>query len=226
MRRLVRGMIIAGLVSCAVILIAAGTAHSQSWNSSVETGLTSVISDYQDGEYTWILLNNSSLSSDKITAFDILVWDLMPYQIEAPSSWTAPDGWKWDGKKMTVESNSGKYFTPYAIGPGQSLEFSYRPDPGGKIINKSGPDGVKGLFSAHVGAVIPGSGTFDGSRRWDEYRFGCNGITWHDRPDTTFPQNPVAEPSGLLALSAGGLGLTSIITARIRRAIAVRSGSR
>lgn len=217
MRRFVRGLVIAGLVSFAVILIAAGAAHSQEWNSSIRTGLTSVSWQFENGAYVWTLTNNSSLAADDYPEFDILVWTLTPYRVQEPSSWTAPEGWTWDGKRMTLESNSGKYRTPFALGPGQSLTFTYQPDPGGKIINASGPQDMGMHFASHVGAVIPNSGTFDGIDRWEEYRAEGLGFTWHDQPGTPYPRVPVAEPSGLLAFSFGGVGMANMLLPRLRR---------
>lgn len=217
MKILTRNIAIAGLVAVVLVLTLAGAAHSQNWNSSVETGLTSVRSVLEGDTFVWTLTNNSSLAQDEYPDFDILAWDLMPYQILEPASWSAPEGWTWDGRKMKLASNSGKYFTPYALGPGQSLTFTYQPKVGGRYINTSGPIDVGLQFGSHVGAVVPGSGTFDGEDRWSEY---CRVGTWHDRPTVDHRTvTLISEPTGLLVLGFGSVGLATLLIPCRRRSL-------
>jgi hypothetical protein len=220
MPKLIRGIVIAGLVAFALVLVLAGTAYSQNWNTAIDTGLTSVSWVLQGDTLVWTLTNNSSLASDQFPAFDILVWDVMPYRIQEPASWSAPEGWTWNGKKMELASNSGRYYTPYALAPGQSLTFTYQPKVGGKYINTSGPSDMGPLFASHVGAVIPGSGSLDAARRWDEYRAEELGNTWRDQTSTEryYTDIPVIpEMSGLLVLGFGGVSLATCFIPRRRR---------
>jgi hypothetical protein len=213
MRKLVRGIVIA-----AFAMVLAGSACSQSWNSTTYTGLTSMKSVLEGDTFVWTLTNNSSLAQDEYSDFDILIWDLMPYQILEPASWTAPEGWTWNGTKMELVSSSSGYFTPYAIGPGQSLTFTYRPKLGGEYINTSGPPDIGPLFASHVAAVVPGSGSFDGSDRWDDYFVRDMGPTWHDQAITEFGDRPlIPEPGGVLVLALGVVSLATLIMPRRRR---------
>lgn len=215
MRRLVPGIVIAAF---AIALVLAGSAYSQSWDSTTYTGLTSVSWILEGDTFVWTLTNNSSLAQDEYPDFDILAWDMMPYQILEPASWSAPEGWTWDGKKMKLASGSSGYLTPYALGPGQSLTFTYRPKVDGEYINASGPADMGPLFASHVAAVIPGSGRFDGSERWDEYRVGEMGRTWHDQATTQYGDRLlIAEPGGLLVLAFGGVSLATLLVPRRRR---------
>ena len=142
----------------------------------------------------------------------------MPYQILEPDSWSAPEGWTWNGKRMKLASGSSGYLTPYALGPGQSLTFTYRPKVDGEYINTSGPTDMYPLFASHVAAVIPGSGHFDGSDRWDEYYVREMGRTWHDQATTQHgDQPPVPEPGGFLVLAFGGVSLATLLVPRRRR---------
>lgn len=218
MPRLARGVFIAGLFALAMVLVLTGTAYSQNWNSSIDTGLTSVSWLLEGDTMVWTLTNNSSTFSDRYPAFDILVWDVMPYRIQEPTSWTAPEGWTWNGKKMELASNSGKYYTPYALAPGQSLTFTYQPKVDGQYINMSGPSDSGVLFASHVGAVVPGSGSLDATLRWDEHWSEELGQTWHDRSGTRRdpPVVVIPEMSGLLVLGFGGVSLATLLIPRRR----------
>ncbi|MDI6828927.1 MAG: hypothetical protein QME62_10625, partial [Armatimonadota bacterium] len=119
LRQLLAACIFAGIL----VVLFTFTAHAQSWNSAVTNGLTSVTWEFAEGEYTWNLWNNSSLAWDADDEYDILIWELIPFQIEEPLSWTAPEGWTWTGNKFKIADPSKKYFTPNAIGPGQSAVF-------------------------------------------------------------------------------------------------------
>ncbi len=202
-------IVIAVTAAILLVLTAAGVAHAQNWNSGQETGLTSLTWDVTGNLYTWNLTNNSGLASDPYGSFDILIWSLMPYRVREPLSWTAPEGWTWNGRSMELASNSGKYMTPFALGPGQTMTFTYLIDPEGDYINSSSPIDDRMYFNAHVGAVIPNSGSLDGSDRWEEYYVQNLGQTWHDRawvrPDDDI--NVIPEPGGWLALSLGACGL-------------------
>ncbi len=218
MQRLARGVVVAGLLALAMVLIMAGTAYSQDWNCAVDTGLTSLTWTMDGDTYVWTLTNNSSLAQDNYPGFDILVWDLVPYRVKEADSWTAPEGWTWNGKRMELDSKSGKYLTPYALGPGQSITFTYRPKVDGSYINNSGPIDSGLHFTAHVGAVIPNSGALDGTNPWKEYRDPGFGKTWHDRIyGRGHPLVSVPEPSGLLTLAFGGAGLASFLLGRRNR---------
>ncbi len=220
MPKLARGIVIAGLVAFAMVLILAGTAYSQNWNSAIDTGLTSVSWLLQDDTQVWTLTNNSSQASDQFPAFDVLVWDIMPYRIQEPASWSAPEGWTWNGKKMELASKPGKYYTPYALAPGQSLTFTYQPKVGGEYINMSGPSDMGLLFASHVGAVIPGSGSLDATRRWEEHFEEQLGSTWHDRSaGRQYPVTVIPEMSGFLVLGFGGVSLATRFIPRKRRSV-------
>jgi len=195
-----RGLILTALVLLALMTLAT-TAHAESWSSALTTGLTSVEPVFQDGTYTWTLTNNSSMAGDASPAYDILVWRLTPFQVRSPLDVVAPDGWKWSGDDLRLISNSAKYYTPYALGPGQSIQFRYTPDPTGPIINDHGPQPMGLAFIAHVAAVVPGSGSADGADRWDaaSTTYGC---TWHDESRVSEDgMSPISEPRGFLVLA-------------------------
>jgi len=220
MQMFVRNAAIAGLVALVLVLVLAGAAHSQNWNSTQDTGLTSVRSVLEGDTFVWTLTNNSSLAQDEYPDFDVLAWDMMPYQILEPESWSAPEGWAWDGKRMKLASNSDGYFTPHALGPGQSLTFTYQPKVGGEYINTSGPIDMVPRFAVHVAAVFPGSGTLDAVDRWEEYYAENLAETWHDRatigggyPGATL----IPEASGLLVLGFLSVSLATLLMPCRRR---------
>ncbi|MCX6376615.1 MAG: hypothetical protein NTU88_11380 [Armatimonadetes bacterium] len=195
-----RGMVLAALVLLALMTLAT-TAHAESWSSALTTGLTSIESVFQDGTYTWTLTNNSSMAGDASPAYDILVWRLTPFQVRRPLDVIAPDGWKWSGDDLRLISNGEKYYTPYALGPAQSVVFSYTPDPSGPIINNHGPQPMGLGFIAHVAAVVPGSGPADGTDGWTSTRTPT-GFTWYDRSSVAGNQiAAVPELKGLLVLA-------------------------
>ncbi|MCL6520372.1 MAG: hypothetical protein K6T99_11120 [Armatimonadetes bacterium] len=203
LRRIFAAFIFAGML----IVLLTLTAHAQSWNSAVTSGLTSVTWMFAEGEYTWTLFNNSSLPGDTCREYDILIWELIPFQVEEPLSWVAPEGWIWNGNKFKVADSSKKYFTPCAIGPGQSAVFKYKPKPNGKLINNNGPQPVGLAFVTHVAAVASGSGALDGSRPWIP-KFTQHGSTWFDESNLA----AVPEPAGLgiLAFYVGAFTLYSL----------------
>lgn len=175
-------------------------ARAQNWNSAVTSGITSVFSEFKDGVYHWTLENNSS--QDTWASYDVLVWELIPFQVARPSSWTAPEGWEWSRDRWELISND-RYYTPYALAPGASIQFRYTPDPWQGLVNPQGPQ-PEGLgFITHVAAVVPGSGSDDGAIKWTpastEY-----GQTWYDLP-TVFdsPSTAIPEAPGILVLAAG-----------------------
>jgi hypothetical protein len=213
-----RGMILAALVLIALLTWAA-TAHAESWSSALTTGLTSVESVFQGGTYTWTLTNNSSMAGDSSPAYDVLVWRLTPFQVRTPIEVIVPDGWKWSGDDLRLISNSAKYYTPHALGPAQSVVFSYTPDPSGPIINNHGPQPMGLGFITHVGAVVPESGSADGLRKWVGT---CSpyGSTWYDESWVSADRMaPVPEPKGLLILAIAicGTGLGVLRGASSRR---------
>lgn len=213
-----RGMVLTALVLLALMTLVT-TAHAESWSSALTAGLTSIESVFQDGTYTWTLTNNSSMAGDSSPAYDILVWRLTPFQVRRPLDVVAPEGWKWSGDDLRLISNDEKYYTPYALGPAQSVVFSYTPDPSGPIINNQGPQ-PEGLgFIAHVAAVVPESGSADGATKWD-LASTSYGYTWYDESRVSEDGlNPVPEPKGLLvlALAICGMGLGVLRGASSRR---------
>ena len=195
-----RPMLLGVLAALLLVPFAAGPALAESWDCRLTTGLTSVESVFRDGTYTWTLTNRSSLPGDDDPSFDILVWELRPYQVREPLSVAAPNGWTWEADAWTLVASSRKYYTPDALGPGKSIVFLYTPNPSGAIINSHGPQPAGLGFIAHVGAVIPGSGSDDGEIAWQPVRTPF-GESWYDRPTQTEDGDcAVPEPKGLLAL--------------------------
>ena len=139
------------------------------------------------------------------------MWRLTPFQVRRPLDVVAPEGWTWSGEDLRLISNSGKYYTPYALGPAQSVEFSYTPDPSGPIINDHGPQPAGLGFIARVAAVVPESGSADGLANWVRT---CSpyGSTWYDISSVEGNGiTAVPEPRGLLVLALAicstGLGV-------------------
>ncbi|NIR03471.1 MAG: hypothetical protein GTN78_25270, partial [Gemmatimonadales bacterium] len=106
---------------------------------------------------------------------------------------------------------SRKYYTPYAIAPGQSLTFTYTPDPSGAPVNSRGPQPESLSFVVRAAAILPGSGALSGSRPWELTSGDEFGSTWHDRP-SLLPvpaTDAVPEPRGVLVMALGMCGLWS-----------------
>lgn len=209
----VRNVIIAILAGIAMLLLIAVPVFSETWNSGKETGLVSVKSTFVNGTYTWVLSNKSSLSEDPYSGFDILVWTLVPFRVREPLNWVAPEGWKWSGNRWEINAKPcEKYRTPYALGPGQTVTFIYTPDPNGKFVNDKGPQPADLDFIAHVGAVVPESGSLDGSIPWTPVDTGY-GKTWFDRP-TGNTMDYVPEPSGPITILTGVIGFLACLRRR------------
>jgi hypothetical protein len=202
----IRNIVIAILAGIAMVLFISVPVFSQSWKCGIQTGLVSVESTFMDGTYTWVLTNRSSLPEDPYPDFDILVWSLIPSGVNEPLSWVAPEGWRWAGDRWEIDATScQKYKTPPALAPGQTVTFMYTPDPNGKLINDKGPQPPELVFIAHVGAVVPNSGSLDGGTPWTPTRTEF-GKTWFDRP-MILTSETVPEPSALLQFAAGVIGL-------------------
>jgi len=196
-----RGIVLAILAALLLIALMTSSAYAQSRDSAVTSGLTSLDSVFQDGTYTWTLKSNSSLAGDTDPSFDILVWALTPYQVREPLLWTAPEGWTWSRDKWELISPNRKYYTPYALAPGASIVFRHTPNPEGKLVNSKGLQ-LAGLgFIAHVAAVVPGSGTEDGSVRWIPTATPY-GDTWYDTP-VADGSTLIPEAKGLLVMALG-----------------------
>lgn len=212
MPAVLRAVLAAFISACVLIVLLSTTAHAQSWNSSISTGLTSVESAFNEGTYTWTLKNKSSLPGDADPTFDILVWELTPYQVREPLYFAAPEGWDWTDDSWKVISTERRYYTPYALGPGKSIEFRYTPDPEGRMVNSGGPQPPGLAFVAHVAAVVPGSGSADGSARWTPASSPYSS-TWHDRCRTSV-MSLVPEPKGALATAVGACAMVLSLARR------------
>ncbi len=202
-----RRIILALFAALVLLILVTVSVQAQTWSSAKTTGLTSVESVFQNGVYTWTVTNESSLPGDTEPSYDLLIWGLMPYQVSVPQSVSTPAGWTWTGDGWSVASSSEKYRTPASIAPGQSLVFQYTPVPDGELINSSGrqPDGLG--FVVHVAAVVPGSGSLDGSVKWTPTMTEFGG-TWYDRATAEIPDSsPVPEMEGLFVLAYGALAL-------------------
>lgn len=196
-----RGIVLAILAALLLIALMTTSAYAQSRNSAVTSGLTSLDSVFQDGTYTWTLTNNSSLPGDMEPSFDILVWGLIPYHVPEPTSWTAPEGWRWAHDAWELLSPNRKYYTPNALAPGASIVFRYTPKPEGKLVNANGLQPERLGFIAHAAAVVPGSGTEDGSVRWIPTATPY-GDTWYDTP-VADGSTLIPEAKGLLVMALG-----------------------
>ena len=207
----------------AVLLLAvlAMPAHAQSWDSAQPTGITFVDSvlDPMTNTFTWTLTNNGGQADLPC----VLIWSLEPFNVPAPTAWTAPAGWEWDGsgwQSYEISQPSKKYFTPPAIAPGQSATFTYTFNPSAPKINPFGagytgyPDAIG--FLCHVGQVVPGSGSLDGSVRWVAQDNPMYGQTWFDKSGATFdpPYPPIPEPSALIVLCTGFISLAGLARRR------------
>src|SRR5690242_14509296 len=104
-------------------------ASANAYNSGWDTGNTAITSTFDGSTYTWTLTNTSDTVSSN---FDVLIWSLIPYNVLQPLSTTAPAGWSFgstSGSQGFSFDENQKYFTPPAIGPGQSAVFTYTIDP-------------------------------------------------------------------------------------------------
>lgn len=220
------------IITTIVLLLAALAlpANAGAWSSAQTSGITLLHSmlDMSTNTFTWTLTNGSARPGIP----DALIWSLQPFNVPAPITWTAPDGWVWTTNGWAtfgIDDNSEKYYTPPAIAPGQSAVFTYTVDPESPRINPYGsgydgdPDAIG--FITHIGQVVPDSGTLDGSTRWIAATNPLYGATWYDRctveseppepPEPPYP--PVPEPSSLAVLAFGLTSLASL-AARRRRA--------
>lgn len=173
--------------------------------------------------FTWVLQNTTGTSGSPIGDGQVLVWSLQPFDVYAPTAWTAPPGWTWDRsvgawRNYEIASQNRKYYTPPSIGPGASATFTYTFDPNGPIINDKGlsADPFAIGFLTYVAAVVPGSGTPDGSAKWSQTTDPVYGTMWYDRSDY-HPDVMMPEPGSLLALGMGVVGLAGFIRRRMRK---------
>lgn len=182
-------------------------AHSQDWNANLTNGLTGIQETLVGNTWTFVLTNQSDLA---VPEWDVLVWSLEPFNVPSPSAVTMPTDWTWKDAhwEQYVVDPTQKYYTPPALSPGESDTFTLTFDPGAPLINvEPSLNGNLG-FLCHVGAVVPGSGSLDGQTKWVSYTTPEFGDTWHDRP------GPVPEPSSLLALGTGLIGLCGFVLKR------------
>ncbi len=177
----------------------------------------SPVLDESTNTYTWSVKNTTGASGS------VLSWSLIPFNISAPTAYTAPSGWVWRNGGFEIEKASQKYYTMPALGPGQTFEFTYTFDPGALPVNSTSE--VNGLtFLSHVAAVVPGSGTLNDpyvkQGKWQESKWmldsGKKESTWFDKdplpPDIPDAPAPVPEPATMIL---SGLGLAAVIRRRL-----------
>jgi len=206
-------------------LLAAAPAHAVPWSAGQSSGITyvdSVLAPTPGPDiwtYTWELTNQSpvTINSEDIT---VLVWSLQPFNIPAPTGTTAPAGWEWDdSSKMwqmyEIADPPEKYYQPPALGPGETIVFTYTCDINGSKTNPFG-DGYPGDpvndigFITHIGAVEPEPmNPGDPVVQWIPSTTEAYGDTWYDIP-------VVPEPSSLFALGTAGATLLGGIIRRRR----------
>lgn len=196
----IRGILIALIAALLLVALTTAPANAQSWNAGSTSGMTAVESVLQDGLYTWTLWNNF-LPND--SPYQLLVWELIPFDVNVPLDVDSPEGWFWTGNKWKLEAAGGKYFTPHALGPGESLTFTYKENPDGPVLKQSGLPFTGVKFLTHVAAVVPDSGSAGGSVKWVAAQTP-HGSTWFDiaKPAENL-QSPVPEPGGLAVLAMG-----------------------
>lgn len=202
-------------------------AGAVSWSTAKTAGITQVEStlDSVTNTYTWALTNLSGTPESPVSDH-VIAWWIQPFNVPEPVSYTAPGGWTWSGIGKTWENfgiaqENKKYYTPYSLAPGQSLTFTFTFDPGSDLVNIDPDAGEPGVpaFLCHVGAVVPGSGTLDGSERWIASSKAHFGSTWYDRPATfTRPTPVVPEPGGLITMAFGLTAFGGLLTRLRRRA--------
>lgn len=204
------------LVGLLLLLLASGTAFSQSWNAAITTGLTAVGYTQVGNVYTITLYNMTGIPGDTTEGYDMLVWSLQAFNMPAPETMLSmPDEWKWRDGKWTlfaVEQNNRKYYTPPSLAPGQSLTISYTSSLATSANNGGPADGSAG-FMAHVAAVdssIPGSDTL----RWTPYQSSDLPSSWFDH-STIVTELP--EPGSMIVLTGGLAGAAGYVIRRRRR---------
>ena len=175
------------------------SAQAQSWDSAVTSGLTEVSATHVGNVWTFVLTNRSK---ESVPEWDVLIWSLQPFNIPRPISITCPNGWDWSGtgwEQYRVDPNR-KYHTPPAID--ENGVFTIVHEDGAPSINVEESLFGQPGFQCHVGAVVPGSGSSDGTIPWEPAQT-IYGETWFDR-SISVPE----VPAGLLAmLGTLGIGL-------------------
>ncbi|BCW99176.1 MAG: hypothetical protein KatS3mg024_2003 [Armatimonadota bacterium] len=210
---------------------AAGAVHAApNFNAAITQDLIVVTQSYLDpvNGYTvvkWEALNTTGAVPG---APAVLSWSLVPCNIPAPKAYSAPEGWVWKNGGFEIDKSSQKYYTPPALGPQQTLVFTYAFDPSEPFLN-SAPSAVDAFgnpvtaFLSHVGAVVPESGLLDGNPvaklgKWQDsaaWMIGGKPVsTWFDNDPLRPAVVPIPEPA-TLALSV--IGLAAILRRRFAR---------
>lgn len=191
------------IMKLALILFLLGAmvmpAQAQSWDSALTTGLTEVNASHVGNVWTFVLTNRSA---ESVPEWDVLVWTSQPFNIPRPIIITCPNGWDWTGtgwEQYRVDPNR-KYYTPPAIE--ENGVFTIVHEDGAAFMNPE--DSLFGQpgFACHVGAVVPGSGSSDGSIPWEPAQTIYGG-TWFDR-SVSIPELPAG---ALAMIGALGIGL-------------------
>lgn len=134
-------------------------------------------------EYAWTVQN---ISDRSLPLYDLLSDSVIPYNIFKPTSTIAPAGFLWNGSVFGV-SPSAKYYVSPSIGPGQTRNFFayFNPaDPTKINVDSHAPTDGSGLL-CHSLVVVPSSGNFTGTDKWDscDAEFGGDRCSnWYDKP--------------------------------------------
>lgn len=198
---------------CLIVFVAAGSAYGQSWNSGIDTGALNVEWTFDMDTYTFNV--TSPIVDDR--PYQIVAWTLQPFSIPEPVEVVCPDGWEWRDKGgwnyFELAKNNEKYNVGgSALEPGETLTFVYKIGSSMAPVNPGGPVESAPAFLAHVGAVDGVS-----NHKYVPYATQIS-QTWHEVVDVrTIVDNPVPEPSGLLAISSAffALGCFKIKRARV-----------